>query len=86
MAQHESANGGLDELGGPARTAAGQPTMDRGQVVMLVRRHVDLEHVRTGDYDDELWALWRDEAAGAGEQDHNADVLDRVLARLRTGG
>ena len=37
------------------------------------------------DDDREIWILWQDEAGKAEIEAHNADVLDRVLARLRVG-
>lgn len=72
-------------LGALARGDGGRPTMTYEQVVELLRRHLDLEHVRTSDYDDELWALWQEEVAHASPNGHNAAVLDRVLARVREG-
>jgi hypothetical protein len=73
------------ELGHPARGEDGDPTLTRSEVIELVRHHLDLEKVRSADYDAELWAMWRDEVDRAGIADHNADVLDRILARIRAG-
>jgi hypothetical protein len=75
----------IDQLGEPARDGSGRPTMAQGEVTALVRRHLELEKVRSGDYDTELWAMWQHEVARADDDDHNADVLDRVLARIRAG-
>jgi hypothetical protein len=77
---------GVDDLGRTARDTAGEPTLAAENVIVLVRRHVDLEKIRTTDYDAELWDLWREEVRRAMPDDHNADVLDRVMERLRAGG
>lgn len=75
----------IDALGRAALDADGEPTVTRDEAVALLRHHIDLETMRTTDHDDELWKLWEDEASRAQDSDHNADVLDRVLARLRVG-
>jgi hypothetical protein len=75
----------LAALGEPARDPAGAPTLNGPEATFLLRHHLDLEKLRTTDYDVELWALWRQEVDRAGPEAHNADVLDRVLARIRDG-
>ena len=72
-------------LGEPARDRGGAPTIGFDVAVQFVRHHIDIEKVRTGDYDQELWQLWRDETGSAAPGDTNGDVLERVLARVRTG-
>jgi len=72
-------------LGKPARDATGTPTLTSDEATTLVRHHIDLEKLRTTDYDAEIWGLWQDEVGHGGPEDHNADVLDRVLERLRQG-
>lgn len=75
----------VEWLGEPARTSAGTSVLGEDESVALLRRHIDLERLRTTDTDAELWGLWQEEARAAAPADHNADVLDRVLERLRTG-
>lgn len=83
---HRPADPAVAVLGGPARDAAGAPTLSEAAVIELVRRHADLEKLRSSAYDDELWDLWVEETRRASPTGHNAAVLDRVLDRLRTGG
>jgi hypothetical protein len=73
-------------LGQPARDPAGDPVLHVGETVGLLRRHIDLERLRTTDHDTELWALWRQEVARADSGTSNAAILDRVLSHVREGG
>jgi hypothetical protein len=82
---HRETLAGVEALGLPARDAAGAPTLSTEEVIELLRRHIDLEKLRTVDYDTDLWSLWREEVARASTHDVNTDVLDRVLARVRVG-
>ena len=72
-------------LARPARGPDAAPTVGPAQAVELVRRHLDWEKVRSLDFDRDLWTLWQQETRGAAASDRNADVLDRVLARVRVG-
>jgi hypothetical protein len=76
---------GAVPLGAHARSETDAPSLSEADAVTLLRRHIELETLRTTDSDTELWALWREEVASGDRTDSNADVLDRVLARLRTG-
>lgn len=76
----------IGPMGAPARTAAGAPSLPADGVVSLVRRHLDLERIRSSVYDHEIWAAWTRLAADAAPDDHNSDVLDRLLEELRDGG
>lgn len=72
-------------LGSPARDEDGAPSLTVAEVVGLLRRHLDLEKVRTSDRDDELWQLWKEEVDRGDPETSNATVLDQVLARVRVG-
>jgi hypothetical protein len=76
---------GVVPLGARARAETGSPSVSEADGVALLRRHIGLETLRTTDSDTELWGLWREEVERGHDTDSNADVLDRVLARLRTG-
>jgi hypothetical protein len=73
----------IERLGHAARDESGAPTLTTGEVTDLLRRHIDLEKIRTTDYDTELWKLWQDEVGRADPGDDNAEILDRVLERVR---
>jgi hypothetical protein len=73
----------IERLGQAARDESGAPTLTTGEATALLRRHIDLEKIRTTDYDTELWELWRDEVGRAAPADDNAEILDRVLERVR---
>lgn len=75
----------IDKLGQAAKNTAGGPTLIREEAVALIRRHIAIETLKTGDYDDDLWGLWVAMTDRAGESATNADVLDDVLARVREG-
>ena len=72
-------------LGQPARDATGASTLRPDQVIAFVRHHIDIERIRTADYDDELWRLWQGEAARAAGDATNETVLERVLDAVRAG-
>lgn len=73
----------IERLGQTARDEIGSPTLTTREVTELIRRHIDLEKIRTTDYDTELWELWKDEVGRAAPGDDNAEILDRVLERVR---
>lgn len=73
----------IQRLGQTARDEGGAPTLTTAEATELIRRHVDLEKIRTTDYDTELWELWQDEVHRAAPSDDNAEILDRVLERVR---
>ena len=72
-------------LGAPARAPDGSSILPEGEVVSLLRQHLDLEKIRTTDYDRELWDLWNEEVTRSIPSARVAAVLDRVLARVRAG-
>ncbi|HEY8339432.1 MAG TPA: hypothetical protein VIK95_06165 [Egibacteraceae bacterium] len=72
-------------LGKPARDASGGPTLDEDEAVAFVRHHLDIERIRTTDYDVELWQLWQREVERAQPDATNRDVLDRVVEAVRAG-
>jgi hypothetical protein len=86
--QHTTAFGtaGPGALGAPARAEDGSASLSPDRAVALLREHIDLEKLRTADYDRELWELWREETARSTRTARVSDVLDRVLARVREGG
>lgn len=84
-AQHRPAAWALEVLGRPSRSRAGAPTLTVDEVTRLVRRHIELETLRTSDYDADLWALWQEEVGRAAQDARNAEILDRVLERIRQG-
>lgn len=75
----------IENLGRAARDPGGGPTLAREEAVALIRRHIAMETLRTSDYDDDLWGLWREETSRAPVGATNADVLDDVLTRVREG-
>lgn len=77
---------GIGALGAPARTPTGGPSLPSDEAVRLVRRHLDLEHIRSTVYDTEIWSRWQRLVAAAPADERNADVLDRLLEQLRSGG
>lgn len=77
---------GIGALGAPARTPTHGPSLPPDEAVRLVRRHLDLEHIRSSVYDSEIWSAWRRLTGEADAADRNADVLDRLLEELRSGG
>jgi hypothetical protein len=72
-------------LGQTARDPAGVPVLHSREAVGLLRRHIELERLRTTDYDTELWGLWQREVARAETGTSNATILDRVLGQVREG-
>ena len=83
--EHRPTTWALEVLGRAARSEAGTPTLTSDQTMRLVRQHIDLEKLRTSDYDAELWSLWQEEVGRSDEATRNAEVLDRVLERIRQG-
>jgi hypothetical protein len=75
----------VGRLGRPARGEDGASTLGEPEAVALIRSHLDLEKVRSTDRDDELWDMWQEEVARSIRSVRVADVLDRVLARVREG-
>lgn len=88
VAHTEPASDGapIGAMGAPARTAAGEPSLPADEAVTLVRRHLALERIRSSVYDHEIWTAWKRLVGEAAPEDHNSNVLDRLLEELRDGG
>jgi len=63
----------------------GRPTIGRDEAVAITRWHLEIEEIEVADTDEEIWQLWKAEAAAASSEDINAGVLERVLERIKTG-
>lgn len=83
--EHRPTTWALEVLGRAARSEEGTPALSADETMRLVRQHIDLEKLRTSDHDTELWSLWQEEVGRSDEGTSNAEVLDRVLERVRQG-